>query len=736
MEPSAIRFTAIKSAEQLLKFLEKGKTDEERNESRHNVEKIEHYGDDVILLTLASNLNDISLARLEVNGQKIEDKHYEFLSYDNFSRTVVMKAYSDEIQQQVRPGNESNVEVIHDFKFLIVRIRDYIDKYGSMLHFPAKAAMSPSQISIKSANEPSESQKEAIITSLTSPMSYIWGAPGTGKTQFVLANSIVNDLRQGKKVAVFAPTNVSVEQILYGLIAEIKHNPFFSEIINLDKDLLRVGQPSWDFLTNFPNMCEKKSLSYNRKIYERTIEALEETRNEMAIDELEDDFSKLRKLLSGYGDADFDGKEAIESLFLGVLERCSQIPFMNAAVKNSSRLTMEYSLEGLIQAAYHRPRPRRYLPEYENFTIADIDELIEKQREQLNAIPNSKGNRGKVKYAKKSSTVSDEGFNGASKGGANLKTAKVIVCTPHQFVHRMVPKGASGEGKHVLDIGHLYVDEVGYTNIMHVLPLFTNDCPITFLGDHMQLDPVFKMGRKLAIAEIKNHGQYCRAFLWGTSAIYSEELFFGKTLNDIESAYIDDSKPRYDKMKLAVLRKSYRFGENLARILDENVYGNIGLTGTDRNGNLRISCFSAPGERSGNANPSQVAAIKTIVEEFISDDSRSAIALAPYNNQVNALERALSGTSVKAMTIHKSQGREWDTVIISVTDSDPYGGGFMDTRELRNLKLVNTAVSRAKKHLIIVCDYNQWAEKDDELISKLIDYAKSVDELYEPERCF
>lgn len=732
MEPAAIRIAAIKSANQYLKYLESQKTDQKRGETRHNVKKIEHYGDNVIMLTLASNLNDISLARLEVNGQKIDDKHYEFVSYDDISLTLVMEAKTEELQRQVRPGNESNVEVIHDFKFLIVRIRDFLDKYGSMLHFPLEAAMTPAEVAIRSSNEPSESQKEAIMMSLTSPMSYVWGAPGTGKTQFVLANSIVNDLKQGKKVAVFAPTNVSVEQIMYGLIAEIKHNPYFSEIIDLDKDLLRVGYPSTDFLANFPNMCEKKALSHNRRIYERTIEALEETRNEMAIDELESDFVKLKKLLKGYENADSDSQEAVESLFSDVVDRCRQIDFMKPAVKNSSPLTMANSVDGLIKAAFNRPRPRRFLPEYESFTIEDMDELIEKQREQLKGLPNTKTEYYKRKYSKnyrEQHPSADDGPMTAMKGGANLKTAKVIVCTPHQFVHRMLPKGAEGEGKHILDIGHLYVDEVGYSNMMHVLPLFTNDCPITFLGDHMQLDPVFTMGRDMAIAEIKNHGPHCLAFLWGTSAIYSEELFYGENLREIESAFINDPKPRYDKMKLTVLKKSYRFGENLANILDENVYGGIGLTGTDRNGNLRISCFSVPGERSGNANLPQVEAIRTIVEEFMSADSKSVIALAPYNNQVNALTRALNGTPAKAMTIHKSQGREWDTVIVSVTDSDPYGGGFMDTRKLSNLKLINTAVSRAKKHLIIVCDYTQWSGKEDELISKLVDYAESVGEL-------
>ena len=194
-----------------------------------------------------------------------------------------MKA-APELCDKIVPGNENNVQVIHDFKFLIIRIKEYLSRYGDLLHFPDKGSMSESDIEIKARMNPSDSQIAAIKSCLTEPSSYVWGAPGTGKTQFVLANSIFNDIKNGKKVAVFAPTNVSVEQVLYGLIAEIKQNPEFSKVIDLDKDVLRIGCPTIDFAINFPNMCERKALVKNKKVFKRTIEALEETKNEMVAD--------------------------------------------------------------------------------------------------------------------------------------------------------------------------------------------------------------------------------------------------------------------------------------------------------------------------------------------------------------------------------------------------------------------------------------------------------------------
>lgn len=56
------------------------------------------------------------------------------------------------------------------------------------------------------------------------------------------------------------------------------------------------------------------------------------------------------------------------------------------------------------------------------------------------------------------------------------------------------------------------------------------------------------------------------------------------------------------------------------------------------------------------------------------------------------------------MTIHKSQGSEWDTVIFSVVDDSPAGSGkrgafFTNSlnHKFNSLNLINTVVSRAKK---------------------------------------
>ena len=65
-------------------------------------------------------------------------------------------------------------------------------------------------------------------------------------------------------------------------------------------------------------------------------------------------------------------------------------------------------------------------------------------------------------------------------------------------------------------------------------------------------------------------------------------------------------------------------------------------------------------------------------------------------------------------------------MILSVVDiSDMW---FVDsTQQLsKGLNLVNTAVSRAKKQLIIVCDKNYWQNQKGQLITDLINEGKEL----------
>ena len=85
--------------------------------------------------------------------------------------------------------------------------------------------------------------------------------------------------------------------------------------------------------------------------------------------------------------------------------------------------------------------------------------------------------------------------------------------------------------------------------------------------------------------------------------------------------------------------------------------------------------------------------------------------IAPYKNQVEALSREINDIDIA--TVHKFQGKEKENIIISTVDDeisdftdDPY--------------LINVAVSRAKKRLLLVVTGNEQSKERN--ITDLINY--------------
>lgn len=107
----------------------------------------------------------------------------------------------------------------------------------------------------------------------------------------------------------------------------------------------------------------------------------------------------------------------------------------------------------------------------------------------------------------------------------------------------------------------------------------------------------------------------------------------------------------------------------------------------------------------------QIDVIKNeIIPKYVSNPEETGI-IAPYKNQVEALSKEI--TDIDAATVHKFQGKEKENIIISTVDDeisdfadDPY--------------LINVAVSRAKKKLMLVVTGNEQSKEHN--ITDLIDY--------------
>jgi hypothetical protein len=95
----------------------------------------------------------------------------------------------------------------------------------------------------------------------------------------------------------------------------------------------------------------------------------------------------------------------------------------------------------------------------------------------------------------------------------------------------------------------------------------------------------------------------------------------------------------------------------------------------------------------------------------IARSSESIGIIAPYRQQSNLIGDLLVecclGNHVSVGTVHKFQGSERDTIILDLTEGRPLElGSFFTALSLRETgaRLLNVALSRARKHLFVVAD--------------------------------
>lgn len=162
-----------------------------------------------------------------------------------------------------------------------------------------------------------------------------------------------------------------------------------------------------------------------------------------------------------------------------------------------------------------------------------------------------------------------------------------------------------------------------------------------------------------------------------------------------------------------LLREHYRCHPTIINFCNQRFYGGSLLIMTEdhQESNVMMAIRTVSGHHEHNRyNQREIDVVKNEILPQLENLDDVGI-IAPYNNQVNQFNQQIQ--SIEAATIHKYQGREKDTIIMSVTDD--HITEFCD-----DSNLINVAVSRAKKHFYLVVSGNEQEYKGN--ISDLIDY--------------
>lgn len=290
--------------------------------------------------------------------------------------------------------------------------------------------------------------------------------------------------------------------------------------------------------------------------------------------------------------------------------------------------------------------------------------------------------------------------------------ASIVAVTVDSYVSRLL-----NESKPLaFTPDHIYLDEAAYCSLIKALPLISGNIPLTMLGDHMQLQPVCCIPTHCLAM---NH-RFC---LWSQPAVLLPFLF----TDNIETLFYKSAKDavrQSSKMTVSVLNQSFRYGNAISSVLNDAVYHN-GLTGYSTS-QTKIVIINAPFRGRLYSHIHEDDAY--LIERYLQDhESGDFAVLTPYVKQANLIKKQLRTIEKsRIMTIHAAQSREWDTVFLSIPETTDHFLSDSTNRQVHALELLNTAVSRAKEMLVVVCDLVYWMKQDDQFLCKLIHCADQI----------
>ena len=697
MTPEELKDLCISSCKNYYNYL--AKTGKGLNEIELWGIEIVDYAQRIVNVRLSKKIFDAETIFFRFAG---DEKNYDgafftVLEYDVEKNMLYVEPNADLFPRFVN-ARASEVRVIADMKFLVQRVNSWFDQKGGDLQLPKKK--SPLEALAKdfpdSHPTPSEDQLDAIKTILTEPFSYIWGAPGTGKTQIVLANVVIQYVRNKKRCAILAPTNTALEQVLKGVLR-------MSDAAGIPRDkFLRLGHTSKAFAEQYPEVCENFGISTQRLQIEKQIKVVksvmkkESAGADNAIAQLDETLIKLKQL-----------KELME---LATEKNTSQKLMKQLLKEVKKELSAHLFFESVSKSLDF---------DTVNGTVGILASFISQQKKdeavlQAKAVEFSAMPDDELKTMLKQLEGSRDKMRGSNE---RAKNAAVIAATLDSYIYRFIEDD--------LDVEHIFLDEAGYACAIKALPLMKANVPVTFLGDHLQLPPVCEMN-EMEMQDEKNRD----SFIWSKSAIHLSRLF-EQTKQESANAYFNNEESLGKGMARADLKHTHRFGRNLAAVLNEYVYRN-GFGSNSLRGETEIYFVHVetpvPQPRNENDKPTRESEGEAhAIKQFINNTGISDYAiLTPYINQVKLIGKLLprDRNEGRLLTVHGAQGKEWENVLLSVVDTDKKW--FTDSRyaKSRGLYLLNTAVSRAKKRLIIFGNYYYWRKQNGQLIKGLMDVAE------------
>ena len=555
------------------------------------------------------------------------------------------------------------------------------------------------------------SQYKAVKNAMENQISVIQGPPGTGKTQTIL-NIIANILMQGKTVQIVSNNNSATENVYEKLSSPKYKLGFIAATLGSSKNK-KIFVEHQD--TNYPDFSLWKT---NENSYDLQKRIAEQSSQLKTVFDKQEKLACLRQELSHLvteqeyfnqyveeSDVNTESIKLKKNLsskdWMALWQECQLISEEKKAIGFWFKIKalLKYGVTDwnfyrqdiskiitTFQAMYYGAKRSELSAE-----IADIEKYLNSvNKDLLDDLCNQSMIVLKDKLARKYESNNNRKIFSED----NLWKESYDVLAEYPVILSTTFSSRNSLNSDVV-YDYLIMDEASQVDIATGALALSCARNVVIVGDTKQLPNVVTEDIKAKATAIfdtfnVNEGyQYTKSFLQS----------------------ILDVMPNVTQI---LLREHYRCHPKIINFCNQKFYRGELVIMTKDNGEDDVLSVvkTVPGNHERNHySQRQIDVIKNeIIPKYVSNPEETGI-IAPYKNQVEALNREI--TDVDAATVHKFQGKEKDNIIISTVDDeisdfadDPY--------------LINVAVSRAKKKLMLVVTGNEQSKERN--ITDLIDY--------------
>lgn len=548
------------------------------------------------------------------------------------------------------------------------------------------------------------SQKEAVEAALTHQVSVIQGPPGTGKTQTIL-NIIANLLIAGKTVLVVSNNNSAVNNVA----EKLEHEGLGFIVAKLGsvqkkEEFVADQQPlpdmsSWHIDASssvkqwvkdaLNNVSQGFSAQLRQAELRAEYDALlkEATYNEkLATNSIDCDWlyskssSKIMELLSYY---QIRQSKQIPSVFFRIKWALKLgLPMFSFLQKDVSDVIAS------LENAYYNVRKAEIEKELQSVesTLQSVDI---KENLRLLGVYSLQILKNEIAEHYRADTRTAFTIKNIKAKTEDLLREYPVVLSTTYSAKSCISKDM------VFD--YVIMDEASQVDIKTGALALSCAMNAVIVGDDKQLPNVVSQEEALALQAIQ--------------LTYKVDDRY----NEVTHSFLQSCVEVFKDIPVTLLREHYRCHPKIIEFCNQHFYNGelVAMTVDNAEDNVLQVVQTVEGNHArGHFNQRE---IDVIVQEVLPQcaDSGSIGIITPYRQQADEINKAL-GKDI-ASTVHKYQGRECDTIIMSMVDNEP-------TEFSDDPNLLNVAISRAKTHLYVVTNSNKMPKESN--LAQLIDYVR------------